>query len=198
MIEYIVAPELMAHIATEIRLDRLRALAIHLLTGRLIHKAFNFQEYNCDRDKDEDEDYPVTFTSPVQNCLTSGCAMGELPGINKAWRFDADGDLQYKPLQYKPIILGKDSSNWPFGSKGNPSFFDTRKQGMAYFGLTFDQYGHLFIPHAQEPHLFGGGWLDGASTKEEVAEQIQEFCKLAETGEITFRQSFGVEGQSNG
>lgn len=55
---------------------RLRKLAIHLESGELAHRKFNFSRINQGK-KDEG------------GCGTSGCAIGELPAVfPRRWKFD--------------------------------------------------------------------------------------------------------------
>ena len=62
----------------QIRTDRLRKLANHLLHGKLGHKKFSFGLLNSG----------ITGHSIVNECGACGCAIGELPILHpKAWEF---------------------------------------------------------------------------------------------------------------
>ncbi|MES2212604.1 MAG: hypothetical protein V4490_05645 [Pseudomonadota bacterium] len=90
-------------------------------------------------------------------CGAAGCAIGECP-----------------------IAFPDD---WEFGSDGEPELMageETELSGKIYFNLDRSQYRHLFLPEDQDTEEFGGEWLSDSATKEQVAHNILEFCKLYE------------------
>lgn len=87
-------------------------------------------------------------------CGTAGCAIGECPIVWPIdWHFDYMGTPHY--LTYE------------FASIGAQQFFD----------ISHSQYEHLFEPRLQSPEKYGGDLLGASATKEQVANNILEFCK---------------------
>jgi len=139
---------------TEIRTDLLRKLANHLLNGKLGHEKFDFNYYNIGKKNG-------VVDSPENRCGTNGCAIGECPVIwPKKWTWNDFSD---------PCV------------RGIPSTTDSIE---TFFCLTYHQQQHLFIPNNQSPDIYGGLHLDGDATKEQVANNIIQFCELAEANKL--------------
>jgi len=95
-------------------------------------------------------DYNVGFTSP-NTCGTVGCAIGECPVIWDEWSFRAGG---------MPLL---------------DHLFTTTASGESWFGVTYDEYCHLFIPDNQVAYCFGGEDLGESATRYQVADNIKAF-----------------------
>jgi len=129
--------------------ERLLQLAAHLEVGLLGHAVFNFSVYNGNGNS------PLLGLADerLKSCGTNGCAIGECPIIwPEAWHFGVRG-----------VTLALESDK------------DTEEGGCHWFGLSINQYEHLFAPYSQEPFTYGGEFLDGNATKEEVASNIRSF-----------------------
>ena len=104
---------------TEIRFDRLKKLANHLIEGKLDHKKFNFALYNSIITYDEKYN--------KKGCGTCGCAIGECPIVfPKDWCFS-----KYFEPKLRTMPLSK--------------MFVEQVSGMKFFGLTMVEYCHIFI-----------------------------------------------------
>lgn len=126
-------------------IERLKQLADHLLHGQLIHREFDFNYYNID------------VHSPDNLCGTSGCAIGECPGVwPDKWEFDK--------RTFDPVLIGGPST--------------PRQSGQLFFDLIDTEYSALFLSHNQ--HLKDLPFLGEDATKEQVANNILEFCKRFE------------------
>ena len=132
----------------KIRFDRLKKLADHLIKGELGHDKFDFYTYN------------ELFNGEYKRngCGTIGCAIGECPIIfPKDWCFSK-------------II--KD----PKLRRVNHSCQIEQDSGMMFFGLTLEQYCHLFVPYHQS-NVFGGKQLGRKATAKAVGNNILVFIK---------------------
>lgn len=90
-------------------------------------------------------------------CGTMGCAIGECPIIfPKFWHFN----------EMTEPLLRTDDGNDPIRS------------AMEFFDISRNEAFHLFMPSSQSPHYYGGQYLNGRATKEEVAANIRAFIKV--------------------
>ena len=90
-------------------------------------------------------------------CGTHGCAMGELP-----------------------IIF---PDQWEFGGPEGVRLIENAGGGFRYdvcsfFEITGPEMDHLFYPDQQDPSRFGGSRLSDWATRDQVADNIDEFIEL--------------------
>ena len=122
---------------------RLLKLAEHLESGELGHQKFDFSRFN-------------NTTEP--KCGTAGCAIGELPVI--------------------------DRRNWMWNNVGSPVLrvpargsYSPIGDAAAYFGIPYAAASHLFLPHGQDTEQFGGRKLGDRAKREQVAANIRAFVE---------------------
>ena len=132
--------------------EKLKMLLQHLETGKMLHENFNFNMFNNINIK-------KSKIRNVLNCGTCGCALGEMPILDKDFKFDAKGNLKFK----KQLI----------------SFYFCENV-LEYFELAFIEFIHLFYPNQQKTDWYGGKDLSKISTKSEVINNIKEFLKIKE------------------
>ena len=129
----------------KIQIKRLRKLYDHLKNGKLGHSEFNFNFFNW---SDDARDYDE------KGCGTMGCAVGELPFVfPRYWEFK----------YHNPYLKGSDTG---LSSLGLASEF---------FGISYEEATHLFIPDLQQPERYGGVHLDANATRQQVADNILKF-----------------------
>jgi hypothetical protein len=133
----------------------LQQLLDHLENGERMHKKFDFTGFNI---------YPK-IESKYPNCGTAGCAIGEMPALDSRWRFNPESPMN------GGMIFNLESVNCRFIAE--------------YFGIDIEEAWHLFFPHSQEPHLYGGKHLDNYATIEEVIFNLKEFLKRQNNIKIT-------------
>lgn len=104
-------------------------------------------------------DFSQYNNGSLGNCGTRGCAIGECPVLwPELWIFHkVHGD---------PVLI-KQGEN-------------TRMSGMLFFGLSVDQYEHLFQPLSQDNESYGGDYLSGWASRYMVANNILAFCEELE------------------
>ncbi len=127
-------------------------LADHLEKGELLHEKFDIDAFNKAIDG-------ILFEKlGVANCGTSGCALGEMPLLDKRW------------------IFSRCSS-----SSGTYVYFESnsnfRSACQEYWGLTQKECIHLFVSDNQSIELYGGKVLTSRATKKQVAKNIRIFVK---------------------
>jgi hypothetical protein len=91
----------------------------------------------------------------ANNCCTAGCAMGEAIERWASEKRDSFYDKKYKM----------------------PRSIEIYKWGMTFFGLSHEEYCHLFVSHSQREDLYGGKYLTYTTTRSDVAANIREFLK---------------------
>lgn len=123
-------------------------LAEHLEKGELLHEEFTFDNINSTPE--------TSSRKGVAYCGTMGCAMGEMPLLDKAFTFSLSADLRLGEVAGLCNIAGK------------------------YWGTTEREGNHLFFPNLQNTEKYGGVFLENNATKEQVAFNIREF--VAKTG----------------
>lgn len=74
----------------------LSQLADHLEKGELLHKQFDFSDYNSKTPE-------IGHTFP--HCGTSGCAIGELPALDSRFKFHIDGFMSFNGRAMSPSIV---------------------------------------------------------------------------------------------
>lgn len=154
-----------------IRIDLLRQLAQHLLTGQLGHKVFDFSKINYDGIDG--------YKTNSNVCLTMGCAAGEAPIVwPDKWKFHGSDVSLIESI------------------KEGEACMKTFPDLQTFFGINANQSYHLFMPTeldendnyldevSQIPSKYGGQVLFHNATKQEVAANIFEFCDKVEKGEI--------------
>lgn len=135
---------------TQIRFDRLKKLANHLIKGKLGHEKFNFALYNTILNYSDNFDR--------KGCGTVGCAIGECPIVfPKDWCFS-----KYSEPKLRTINSSKQ--------------FIEQLSGLKYFGLTLVEYYHIFIPN-NHSKKFGGRKLGKKATAKAVGNNILAFIK---------------------
>lgn len=139
---------------SEIRVDRLRILANHLLRGKLGHKKFNLKVLNVENGR-----------TIYGHCGTEGCAAGELPiAFPNEWQF---GDTDYKVVSLK---TGKSCGDW----MDIKEFFKIKQTHLTTLFFSEDYSGG--IPQMER--------LKKNASKTAVAKNMIKFCQLVEKGEI--------------
>lgn len=134
--------------------QRLLKLAEHLRHGKLGHRKFDFVTFNSFEDK---------IPESKNVCGTNGCAVGECPVLfPDSWIFDYNGFPRLRELN----------------ERGH--FVQNFSAAQKFFHLNPEECYHLFDPNNQVPEKFGGKHLDAFATKEEVAQNIEDFVKLRE------------------
>lgn len=94
-------------------------------------------------------DFNVFHKSSTYGCGTRGCALGECPTcFPEDWEFGGTAT---------PVLIGTSLIN----------SMATRQSAKTYFELNNDEYKMLFMP----------SYLPDTATKEQVANNIIEFCK---------------------
>lgn len=134
---------------------RLLKLADHLERGKLIHQRFNFNRWNADEQGEQLE---------INGCGFAGCAIGECPGVFKAWGWKRG----------HPIL-----------NKNRRVSVSPERSAMEWFGLMEAEVRHLFIPtdflgDNQFPKEYGGRVLFATATPKQVAANIRAFIKRKE------------------
>lgn len=148
--------------------ERLLKIAEHLEKGQLIHKHFDFNQYNSIQ-------YNNRFSQEYneKGCGTLGCAIGEFPAI-----FPNDWEFRpYNNFEFLPRII--DTSDINFRLLTLPTF----QEAQSYLDISEREAEILFTP--QEKHIEIGnevlaGLWEGTITKEQVAGHIREFVRLKE------------------
>lgn len=132
-------------------------LANHLLTGKPLHKEFNFSSFNSIRGKFGLLEVPEDPNA----CGTVGCAFGEMPGLDPRITFFN--------------IKWTDSVRFSFECGTSMRGGELAEK---YWGIGRDEFYHLFIPYHQDTVKYGGKDLSDLATKEEVANNILEFVRI--------------------
>ena len=130
----------------------LQDLLEHCESGNRIHEEFNFGTFNSE--------FPSTKIMEnendiIPNCGTGGCLAGELPAIDKDFRFDSNSVIWYKARRGVSISLLAD-----------------------YFGIQRTDAAHIFFPKCQEPKRFGGVMVTYYATLEEVLSNLRIYLAL--------------------
>ncbi len=137
--------------------NRLLKLADHLEKGKLGHKKFDFNVYDIGQ-----RIISKNVIGQKINCGTNGCAIGECPVLfPRQWFFY---ELN------RPMLRSHGS---------------TQQSGEDFFGISQEEYRHLFLPSdkwetTQQPKLFGGRILGPRAKKQSVANNIRAFIKKKE------------------
>lgn len=139
---------------------RLLKLAEHLEKGKLIHKVFDFATFNSEKKEPiPGWDYHKYIEAKPYKCGTLGCALGEMPAVDKKkWNFDKTAN---------PHLKGTRKSAW-----------DSAEE---YFGISDTAVEHLFSPHSQDTDEYGGVLLGDDATAKQVASNIRKFVKKMES-----------------
>ncbi len=106
-----------------------------------------------------------TYTSGKRKengCGTAGCAIGECPIV-------FPGSWEFKGT-FMDFVTLKDRRD---GS--------TRSHGEYFFGLSWLEYSHLFVPESQDPALYGGRELGDKARRGSVAKNIFAFIDKMKT-----------------
>lgn len=122
----------------------LTELADHLEKGECIHEYFDISDFNLGE----------LNQKKILNCGTSGCAIGEMPLLDKQWTFFQNGQLLFGGTQVGPSTIAD------------------------YFEIEFRGAYHLFYPLSQDVNKYGGTTLDYDATKAEVIHNIREFVRI--------------------
>lgn len=135
---------------------RLLKLAEHLERGKLIHQRFNFNRWNANEAGEQ---------LKTNGCGFAGCAIGECPGIFRAWGWKKGHPVLNKNRRKQDRWTEMDAEEW--------------------FGLTHDEVTHLFVPSGflgdnQRPNRYGGRILFDTATPKQVARNIRAFIKKKE------------------
>jgi hypothetical protein len=97
-------------------------------------------------------------------CGTAGCAIGECPFVwPESWK-------HIGILHPVPVLIN--------GETTNP--LDCAQE---FFGLSFRQAIHLFIPEDQNAHIYGGEFLGADATPRQVASNIRAFVAKKQEAE---------------
>lgn len=73
--------------------ENLERLAAHLESGDLLHAQFTLTRYNSG---------DGSIVKGVENCGSAGCALGEMPLLDKRWTFNRLGMLTFDEDQFAP------------------------------------------------------------------------------------------------
>ena len=134
---------------TEIRFDRLKKLANHLIKGKLDHEKFDFYIYNNSHNNKYKRN----------GCGTVGCAIGECPIVfPKYWCFS------------------RNMKNPKLKTLGYYGYSVSQSSGLEFFNLVIDEYSHLFMPNHQYKK-YGGRKLSENATSKMVGNNILAFIK---------------------
>ena len=91
-------------------------------------------------------------------CGYQGCAIGECPIVfPKYWRW-FNGMPKLTSPYNEPVWCS----------------------GMKFFGISKDEFDHLFLPRSQALAVYGGDWLDAHATPKQVARNIRIFVAIKE------------------
>jgi len=95
--------------------------------------------------------------------------MGECPGLFYQWHF-SNGVNDFVPV-LKDIKKHLSMNETIRGSGPDVS-------GKVFFGVSYFEYRHLFLPNQQIINRYGGNRLNELSTKQKVSANIRDFVKL--------------------
>lgn len=110
-----------------------------------IHKRFTFAHFNYVKL------YKTDIPASIPNCGSSGCLLGELPGLTQDWYFNGKGELMH---------ISTDSV-------------------CEYFGLTITEVLHLFYPESQSTAVDPESTpLPNTATLRQVQANLKRFLKL--------------------
>lgn len=144
-------------------IDRLNKIANHLNYGKLGHKRQVFNELHVEFEEDEKR--------KKQNkgfCGSLGCAMGEFPIIFP----------RYFHFFGKKIYLRREIT------------YNLEHCIMEFLNIDYNEYNHLFFP-SHQLIKYGGEFLDGLATKEQVADNILDFIKYKQRKERNEKVIYG-------
>jgi hypothetical protein len=100
----------------------LQQLAEHLQRGELIHKKFDFAQYNSWGKKND--------KSKIPNCGTFGCAIGEMPALDNRFRFLYIG----MAFETEPVTSGLIADYFGIEKEAAEHLFYANKQQPWRFG----------------------------------------------------------------
>lgn len=139
----------------ELGLERLEKLGKHLLTGKLGHTVWNFNNWSAGERKEN-------------GCGTNGCALGEcLVVFPKDWVAIKQGKGFFAPILKEYGIASDDPT-------GQSRIINS---AMEYFGVSEREATHLFLPGCQlgEEDALEGDATRGDATRQEVGQAILRF-----------------------
>lgn len=138
-----------------IGLERLHKLADHGINGELVQDEFNLDHFH------QKAYLNLTGLMEKPYCHTSGCMIGECPGIFKEWIWDQHNIPRLITLDRNEFVL-------------------TVQSGMEFFDISELEFGHLFYPGDQDSNFtnYQCFRLTGRSTKEEVGENMLDFIQF--------------------
>ena len=105
-------------------------------------------------------DFNVYQDRNANNCCTAGCAMGE---AIERWASEKRDSFY--------------DGNHNDGNHNEGNHVEILNWGVTFFGLSEEEYYHLFVSHSQNEDLYGGKYLTYTATRSDVAANIREFLK---------------------